>query len=161
MLIHIKQPDNPLIGDGPERARLEALVAELDLGARVRFLGERAYGSALIGDLADYDGLLFTPLSEDTPRMIFDGYAAGLPLIGFDIPYVRERATEEHACVPLPFEDISGSADILGKLTRDRPRLASLARAAHHAAAENASDVWYRRRADWTIEAHERRIATA
>lgn len=148
-----------LIGDGPERRRLEGLAAGLNLGDRVRFLGERPYGSALLGDLSGYDGLLFTPLSEDTPRMIFDGYAAGLPLVGFDIPYVRERAAEEGATETLPFEDVAGSATRLAALAADRTRLADLAMAAHRAAGRNASDVWYRRRADWTFDALDRRLA--
>ena len=74
-----------IIGDGEQRSALETQVQELRIGDRVRFLGRRDYGASLLSELADYDGLLFTPLAEDTPRMIFDGYCAGLPLVGHDI----------------------------------------------------------------------------
>lgn len=146
-----------LIGDGPARDALHAQCQRDGLGEAVRFLGEKSYGPALIRELGDYDGLLFTPRSEDTPRMIFDGYAAGLPLVGYDIPYVRERAAEEQATVLLPFDDIAASAAALTALDAGRDRLEHLARAAHRAAYDNASDVWYRRRADWTLEAHAAR----
>ncbi len=149
-----------LIGDGPQRAELEALAHQEGVADRVSFLGERPYGSDLLLDLAQYDGLLFTPLSEDTPRMIFDGYASGLPLIGYDIPYVQERAAEEHATHLLPAFDIAGAATVLQDLGTQRNRLSDLAKAAHRAAFDNASEVWYERRADWTLEAHARRQAS-
>jgi glycosyltransferase involved in cell wall biosynthesis len=145
------------IGDGDQRVRLEQQVAAAQVGGAIRFLGERPYGPELLSALADYDGLLFSPRSEDTPRMIFDGYAAGLPLIASDIPYVRERAAEEGATLMLPAGDVAGSATLVSALASDRGRLAALTRAAHRAAGDNASDVWYRRRADWTLEAHEAR----
>jgi hypothetical protein len=84
--------------------------------------------------------------------MIFDGYAAGLPLIGYSIPYVLEREREDNAVVSTP-RDPHGAAAVLAELDRDRPRLAALAKQARTAAQYHAADAWYRRRADWTNEA--------
>jgi glycosyltransferase involved in cell wall biosynthesis len=144
-----------VIGDGEERAALEALVARLDLFGRVRFLGSVAYGPALIRQLASYDALLFTPTAEDTPRMIFDGYAAGLPLIGSDIDYVVERAHSEEAAIVLPRADRELCIDRLVRLATDRSALSTLACAAHAAAEHHAADQWYARRAAWVLEAIE------
>src|SRR6202041_1935092 len=69
-----------IIGDGAERQRLESLAQSLGIAERVRFCGSVPYDGDLLKRLAEYDGLLFTPTAEDTPRMIFDGYATGLPL---------------------------------------------------------------------------------
>ncbi|HEY1922825.1 MAG TPA: glycosyltransferase, partial [Tepidisphaeraceae bacterium] len=91
-----------IIGDGAERGKLESLSQSLGISDQVKFLGSVPYDANLLQRLADYDGLLFTPTAEDTPRMIFDGYAAGLPLIAFDINYVRERESQEHATCILP-----------------------------------------------------------
>lgn len=91
--------------------------------------------------------------------MIFDGYAAGLPLLGYDIDYVRERADEEKATVVLPLGDRETGADRLAALCRDRAKPAELARAARRAAEYHSAENWYRRRADWTIEAVERHNA--
>lgn len=149
-----------LIGDGPERAALEALVGQHGVGDAVRFLGEKPYGPALLRELAGYDGLLFTPAAEDTPRMIFDGYAAGLPLLGADIPYVQERHREEKATLLLPQDNPTAGAEAVAALATDPAQIATLAKAAHAAAHDNATDVWYRRRAEWTLEAHQTRAAT-
>lgn len=149
-----------IIGDGPEQDALGRLIGTLGLTGAVRLLGPLPYGAELLRQLAGYDGLLFTPLAEDTPRMIFDGYAAGLPLIAYDIEYVRERAAEEGATVPLPRGDLEASASSILELSHRPDRLAGLARAARRAGAYHSADNWYRRRAEWTFEAvdqHRRR----
>ncbi|MFN0243064.1 MAG: glycosyltransferase [Planctomycetota bacterium] len=148
-----------VIGDGEERARLESDVARLRLGDAVRFLGHAAYGAELIERLAQYDALYFTPAAEDTPRMIFDGYAAGLPLVGTDIEYVRERASEEHATCVLPRQDSNRAAEQLCALVRDHARLAELSRAAYAAGRYHAADHWYRRRAEWVRAIVAERVA--
>jgi glycosyltransferase involved in cell wall biosynthesis len=142
-----------VIGDGPEQAALAGEARRLGLEKWVRLLGPDRYGPQLLRRLADYDALLFTPLSEDTPRMIFDGYAAALPLIGYDIGYVRERAASDGAAVLLPSGDVAGAAKVLNDLARDRDRLARLGVQARTAGCYHAADNWYRRRADWTRQA--------
>jgi glycosyltransferase involved in cell wall biosynthesis len=145
-----------LIGDGEERQRLEQLVSELAVGDVVRFLGAIDYGPELFKQLRVYDGLLFTPVAEDTPRMIFDGYSACLPLVATDIDYVKERSIEESAVVLLPQQDILRAARRLHQVDANRGELADLANKAHEAAIYHSADNWYRRRAEWTVEAVEK-----
>ncbi|MET0384548.1 MAG: glycosyltransferase, partial [Polyangiales bacterium] len=142
-----------IIGDGAERDALERQAANLGAGKAITFHGMRKYGPELLSDLAEYDAMFFTPIAEDTPRMIFDGYAAGLPLIGYAIEYVREREAEDGAARSVAARDPAAAADLLCALDRDREQLAKLARRAHDAALYHAADAWYRRRAEWTYEA--------
>jgi glycosyltransferase involved in cell wall biosynthesis len=142
-----------IIGDGLQRSALEAQAARLRARDAVRFLGPRVYGPELLSDLANYDALLFTPIAEDTPRMIFDGYAAGLPLLGYGIDYVREREAEDGAARSVPVRDAAAAANLLCTLDRERQLLANLTRRAREAALYHAADAWYRRRAEWTYEA--------
>jgi glycosyltransferase involved in cell wall biosynthesis len=142
-----------IIGDGAERAALERQAEMLGAGTAIKFLGMRVYGPRLLADLAEYDALFFTPVAEDTPRMIFDGYAAGLPLLGYGIEYVRERESEDGAARSVPVGDASAAAAMLCALDRDREPLVRLAKRAHEAALYHAADAWYRRRAEWTYEA--------
>ena len=142
-----------IIGDGNERAALEQQAASLSISAAVKFLGMRKYGPQLIRDLGDYDALFFTPIAEDTPRMIFDGYAGGLPLLGYGIDYVRERESQDGAARSVPVRDTAAAAGMLCALDRDRGQLAKLTRRAHEAAFYHSADAWYRRRAEWTYEA--------
>jgi len=142
-----------IIGDGPERAALQDQAVRLGIADAVTFHGTRVYGKQLLSDLADYDALLFTPSAEDTPRMIFDGYAAGLPVLGYGIEYMREREREDAAARCVPVGDTVAAAALLRSMDRQRAALAELARAAHTAALYHAADAWYRRRAEWTYEA--------
>lgn len=144
-----------IIGDGAARADLERQVERLGMRESVRFLGMRTYGPELLSDLAEYDALLFTPTAEDTPRMIFDGYAAGLPLVGYSIAYVLERQSEDGAAVSCDRTPLA-AAELMTSLDRDRTQLAVLARKALEAARYHSADAWYRRRAEWTNDAVEK-----
>lgn len=142
-----------IIGDGAERARLQELAKTLGVDQRVRFLGSLPYGKTLLKKLSEYDGLLFTPTAEDTPRMIFDGYAAGLPVIGYDISYVLERHAQDKAVFLMPRNQIEKSAECLARLCSGVRQLEGLSRSARSGAEYHSSENWYRRRAEWTIEA--------
>jgi glycosyltransferase involved in cell wall biosynthesis len=144
-----------LIGDGPCRADLESQLVAAGLNGKARLCGSVLYGPELLKRLSTYDAMLFTPTAEDTPRMIFDGYAAGLPLVAGTIAYTRERAESERATVLLPDDDREASRVIVD-LARDRNRLSILTRNARRAGVESAFENWFRRRADWTFEAVER-----
>lgn len=151
-----------LIGSGPDERDLRALASAQAPDGAIRLLGRRSYGPQLLAELAASDALWFTPRAEDTPRMIFDGYAAGLPLLAAGITYVRERIEEDRAGLAFPPGQLERGADLLVRLDRRREELATLARRALDAARHHAADVWYRRRAEWTLEAvaaRERRHA--
>jgi glycosyltransferase involved in cell wall biosynthesis len=146
-----------VIGDGPEEAGLRELAGALGLGGTVRFLGSFPYGPDLMRRLAEYDLLLFTPEEEDTPRMLYDGYAAGLPVLGTAIQFIRHRAAQERAAVVFGVGDAEAGAEELMRLDRDRRALASLMRRARAAGLEHCSENWFRRRREWTLEAVDRR----
>jgi glycosyltransferase involved in cell wall biosynthesis len=145
-----------IIGTGPDDATLKSLAAELRLGDAATFVGAMPYGPALLARLSQCDALLFNPRMEETPRMIFDGYAAGLPLVAGGIDYVHERADADHAAVVLPRDDDAAAAAVVVELDRDRARVAALTRQALAAAHHHAADNWYARRARWTAEMVER-----
>jgi glycosyltransferase involved in cell wall biosynthesis len=142
-----------IIGDGIERANLEGLASGLEVQQFVHFLGHRPYGAELLRELSSYDALLFTPMFEDTARMIFDGYAAGLPLIGYATPYIEERAAEDRTAITSPLHDIDALARTLYRVDQNRSLLSDLMPHVNAAAQYHSADAWYRRRADLTFEA--------
>ncbi len=66
-----------IAGVGPDEARLKALVDELGLQARVRFVGALAYPEPFFQLLRDEDVVLFTNLNDEQPRLIFDAISQG------------------------------------------------------------------------------------
>jgi glycosyltransferase involved in cell wall biosynthesis len=144
-----------VLGGGPEADALQALAQSLGLTAgsptpAVTFHGAQDYGAALLSKLATFDALLFNPRMEETPRVIFDGYAAGLPLLADGIPYVLERDRQDRAVRVLPRDDEEGASAVLVALAQDRRALAGLTHAALKAGEANAAERWYAKRAELT-----------
>jgi glycosyltransferase involved in cell wall biosynthesis len=70
-----------ILGEGPERARLEALAEELGIGARVSMPGHVPDPAAM---LPAFDILLLSSFYEGVPAAILEALAAGLPIIATD-----------------------------------------------------------------------------
>ncbi|HET8613477.1 MAG TPA: glycosyltransferase, partial [Sphingomonas sp.] len=78
-----------IAGEGPERARLEALIARQGLGERVRLLGGRSPDElAVIGAAADV-GVLASS-SEGLANAWVESLACGAPVVAADIGGARE-----------------------------------------------------------------------
>jgi glycosyltransferase involved in cell wall biosynthesis len=141
-----------IIGNGPDRQRLGALVQKLNMDNRITFHNAMPYGPALMDEIRKADILLFTSLAEETPRMIFDGYSAGLPLIGYPIGYLLERADEDGCCLPMQQANIEAGSGMICDLAQNPDKVIELSRKARKIAEYHCAEAWYKRRAEWTFE---------
>jgi glycosyltransferase involved in cell wall biosynthesis len=71
-----------LIGDGPERGRLESSVHELGMEAWVRFLG---FETELENLYPELDVVVNCSLNEGTPVALIEAMAAGVPVVATDV----------------------------------------------------------------------------
>ena len=80
-------------GEGPEKERLEALVRELNLSDRIKFLGHIADGRNFIRGL----DILVVPSvrEEDTPNVIYEAMIVGVPVIASRVGGICEQI-EDH-----------------------------------------------------------------
>lgn len=76
-----KDWDLHFVGDGPDRPRLEAIVEQMGLSSRVRFLGERRDVAQI---LSHSQVFAFTSLSEGFPNALAEALAHGCACISFD-----------------------------------------------------------------------------
>lgn len=67
-----------LVGEGPERARLEALAADLGISSQVRLLGHRDDVTSL---LAAMDIFVLPSLNEGMSNTLLEAMATGLPCV--------------------------------------------------------------------------------
>jgi glycosyltransferase involved in cell wall biosynthesis len=81
-----------LVGDGPERDRIEAKVSGLGLRERVHFAGQRSDIPGLM--LGAMDAFVLPSLSEGLPLVGIEAQAAGLPTL------LSDAVTNEVAVVP-------------------------------------------------------------
>jgi teichuronic acid biosynthesis glycosyltransferase TuaC len=98
-------------GEGPERSRLEALVAELGLNARVRLLGARPHAkmTELYGAA---DALVLASSREGWANVLLEAMACGTPVLATDIwgnPEVV-RAPEAGVIVPRSVDALAAGA---------------------------------------------------
>ena len=71
-----------LIGEGEQRAELEALVASLGLGARVHLPG---WADDVAAWMADLDVVALTSRNEGTPVALIEALAAGRPVVASSV----------------------------------------------------------------------------
>ncbi|MFH1865783.1 MAG: glycosyltransferase [Candidatus Eisenbacteria bacterium] len=76
-----------VVGDGPERARLERTAGELGISGKVRFLGVRDDVPAVLKLM---DVLVLSSLSEGSPNVVLEGMASGVPIVGTRVGGVPE-----------------------------------------------------------------------
>lgn len=78
-----------LVGDGPERADLEAVVAELGIGERVTFHGYHSQAQ-LRADYARADLFVMTSFAEGIPVVLMEAMAQGVPVVAPRITGIPE-----------------------------------------------------------------------
>ena len=114
-----------VVGDGPERARLEQIAKETGIEAQVRFLGEHA-------DVAPFhacaDALVFPSRLEGLPNALLEAMASGLPSIATRIGGCVDVMTEQSGLL-VPPDDVPALAAAIDNLVRDPGRCAALAAA--------------------------------
>ena len=75
-----------VVGDGPEHAALVARAAAL-APDRVRLWPGRPN---LPSELSAYDALVLPSVREGLPLVAVEAFAAGVPVVGYDVPGVRD-----------------------------------------------------------------------
>lgn len=76
-----------IVGDGPERKKIEAQIDARGAGAHVSLLGRRDDVPALLNAA---DGFAFPSRTEGFPNALLEAMAADLPCVASDIPACRE-----------------------------------------------------------------------
>ncbi len=121
-----------LVGEGPDRPRLETLASELGLDPAQVLLGRRSDIPELLGQ-ADLFAFSTTP-AEGFGIALIEALAAGLPVIASDVPACREVLLAGDAGDLLPPKDASIWAHRLrGLLDSGSEREALASRAKDHA----------------------------
>ncbi|MBI4371810.1 MAG: glycosyltransferase [Elusimicrobia bacterium] len=122
-----------ILGDGPDRRRLEALIRDDGLEGSARLLGER-------GDmpswLSAFDVYALPSLWEGLPNALLEAMAAGLPVVASDVDGVPEAVTGGRDGLLVPPERPELLARVLSALAADPDRRAALGAAAKASVAE-------------------------
>ncbi|MBU2552539.1 MAG: glycosyltransferase [Proteobacteria bacterium] len=125
-----------IVGEGPERKKLERLIQEYELEGRVSLLGQRNDVPALFtkADLA-----LNTSEREGLPVSLLEAMAAGLPVVATDVSGNRELVRDGETGLLVPAGDSRALARAMLRLLRDPDLAERLGRTGYHQVLETYS----------------------
>ncbi|MEZ5962875.1 MAG: glycosyltransferase [Planctomycetota bacterium] len=107
-----------LVGDGPDRARAEAVARDLGVAARVRFVG------AVQDTTPEYAGMDVFALSsrtEQMPLVVLEAMAAGLPVAAPRVGDVASMVDADNARFVVAPRDPAALAAALDELIENEP----------------------------------------
>jgi len=113
-------PDATLrvIGDGPERPRLEKLASDQTLRGKVEFLGFIPHCEVL-NELRNAEVMLHTSEEDVIPNAAKEAVACGCAVVVTDTPGIRELISPGVGGIIVPVGDYAAGADAVALLLRE------------------------------------------
>jgi glycosyltransferase involved in cell wall biosynthesis len=113
-----------IVGDGPERGRVEHTVAALGLRDQVKLVGQ-------VSDVSPYyalaDLFVLPSLSEGSPNVLLEAMAASLPIVATAVGGVPEIVSHDESALLIAPRDTRAMAEAIAGLLKDAGRARSLA----------------------------------
>jgi len=128
-----------LVGDGPERVRLEGKVKELGLEGRIHFTGSMAPVEVALGCLAS-DLFVFASTSETQGMVLLEAMAGGCPVVAVNASGVYDVVEDGSNGYKVP-ESTEIWADTILGLLKDKERLRILSANCREYARRYSEDV--------------------
>ena len=138
-------------GEGPLDAALRGRLRELGVHQNATLRGFVPIGPSLREVYRTSDLFLHTSRTEGAPQVLFEAFAAGLPVVATDVGGVA--ATAEGAAVLIPPSDPAAAADALTRLAGDRELRLRLIGAGLRIAREHTRERQSRRVVDFLLDA--------
>lgn len=117
-----------LIGDGPDRAALEAQALDAGLAGHVSFEGYRSQ-SEVADALAAHDVFVLPSFAEGVPVVLMEAMAAGRPVITTRIAGVPELVEDGRSGYLVPPGNLAALREALGMMLRDPGNQAAMGKA--------------------------------
>jgi len=120
-----------IVGDGPYRANLEHMTAQLGLDDNVKFVGYQSQAEVR-KHMQQTDVFVLPSFAEGVPASLMEAMAAGVPVVTTQIAGVSELVEEGVSGYLVPSGDAVSLADRIEKLLTDnqlRARLGAAGRA--------------------------------
>ena len=143
-----------IMGEGDLAAACRAFAETEGAGAvRTRFLDPVPYGQPFLMHLRGYDALLVANQKAEQPRIIFDAFSQGLPVIASRTPGTSDIVAEGQNAEMFDVGDAEGLADQLERIADDRSHFAELGRQALRTAAAYTHREMHRVRHKFLLQA--------
>ncbi len=102
-----------IIGDGEDAVELETIIGKLGISDKVTLVGA---SDSVSEYLADSHVLVLPSYAEGIPRVVMEAFAAGTPVVGTDIPGIRQLVEDEVTGLLTPVGDTGALARAIERL---------------------------------------------
>jgi glycosyltransferase involved in cell wall biosynthesis len=137
-----------LFGKGPLLAECAEASRALTGSVKLELRGQLAYGEPFFRMLQEQDLMVVPLLTDEQPRVIYDGFARALPVIGSNTPGVVECVTDGLNGQVVPMADPIALADAIEWAATHRDRLRDFGIHALDVASALTHDQMHARRAE-------------
>lgn len=141
-----------ILGDGPERPRLEQLGRTLGVAEQVEWRGHVADGPSYLAALAEADLFMLPSRTEGVPKALVEAMAVGLPALSYPVGPAEELA-DEGLLVLVRSRSGVGLANAITDLLDDPLRMARVAERGTAWAREHTAEAQARRLVSWMQDA--------
>ena len=107
-----------VVGEGPERGRLEELAVRLKVSSRIRWHGLVPHAGRF---LAGFDLVVLSSRTEGTPMVVFEALAAGVPVVATAVGGVPDAVADSDVTLVASESPVALAAGIHASLTGGRP----------------------------------------
>jgi glycosyltransferase involved in cell wall biosynthesis len=105
-----------IVGDGPERDRLESFARQSGVAERIVFAGQ-------VKDVQPYYAIasvfVLPSHSEGSPNVLLEAMAANVPVVATDVGGVPEIVQNEQSALLVPARDSTGLAEAIARVLAD------------------------------------------
>ena len=126
---HLRQHRLDVVGDGPERGRLEALAAECAPG-RVRFHGSVAKDRVLELTRSAAVAVMPSRCHDNQPMAVLEAFACGVPVVATELGGLPELVQQDRFGQTVPADDPAAMAGAMAELLDDPERAFQVGQAA-------------------------------
>lgn len=135
-----------IIGDGPLAATCRAFAASHKGRVKVAALEPVDYGAPFFDLLRGYHAVLLANRQHEQPRIVFDAFAQGVPVISSDTDGVREIVHKGEDALLYPIDDADALAERIMRFATDPALRARLLHNAPLAAKGQSHQAMHRKR---------------
>lgn len=115
-----------IVGDGPERGRLESMIRELGLAGSVALLPSRPFREVVHG----FDVFVLSSRTEGLPQTVLEAMAAGRPIVSTRVGGVGEAIRHGESGMLVPPGDVQAMSQAILALLADASLRRSIGEAA-------------------------------
>ena len=115
-----------ILGEGDLKSKCSAVSSELTGTTSVSVLGTVPYGAPLFALIREYDALVVPTISDEQPRIVFDAYSQGVPVLASNTAGLRSCVRDGETGMLTPANDVAPLVALLQYVSQHRLELKQL-----------------------------------